>query len=46
MEHCTNTATRHPVEPQCSYDPVDGLPLAPDIDPQDKIRELEEQVGE
>ena len=36
---------RHPTEPQCSYDPVEGLPLAPDIDPSDKIRELEEQVG-
>ncbi|VDC01900.1 unnamed protein product [Peniophora sp. CBMAI 1063] len=37
---------QHPVEPQCSYDPVEGLPLAPDIDPQDKIRELEEQVSQ
>jgi hypothetical protein len=35
----------HPTEPQCSYDPVEGLPLAPDADPLDKIRELEEQVG-
>lgn len=35
----------HPTEPQCSYDPVEGLPLAPDADPIDKIRELEEQVG-
>ncbi|KAI0271381.1 hypothetical protein BC834DRAFT_922196 [Gloeopeniophorella convolvens] len=35
----------HPTEPQCSYDPVDGLPLAPEIDPLDKIKELEEQVG-
>ena len=36
---------RHPTEPQCSYDPVEGLPLAADADPIDKIRELEEQVG-
>jgi hypothetical protein len=35
----------HPTEPQCSYDPVEGLPLAADSDPLDKIRELEEQVG-
>ncbi|KAI0068336.1 hypothetical protein BV25DRAFT_1793002 [Artomyces pyxidatus] len=35
----------HPTEPQCSYDPVDGLPLAPDVDPLDKIRDLEDLVG-
>ena len=35
----------HPTEPQCSYDPVEGLPLAPDADPLEKIKELEEQVG-
>jgi hypothetical protein len=35
----------HPTEPQCSYDPVEGLPLAADADPIEKIRELEEQVG-
>ncbi len=35
----------HPSEPQCSYDPVEGLPLAADADPIEKIRELEEQVG-
>ncbi|KAI9445291.1 hypothetical protein H4582DRAFT_2108984 [Lactarius indigo] len=34
----------HPTEPQCSYDPVEGLPLAPDADPLEKIKELEEQV--
>ena len=39
------SSRRHPTEPQCSYDPVEGLPLAPDADPIDKIRELEEQVG-
>lgn len=33
----------HPTEPQCSYDPVDGLTLAPDIMPLDKIRQLEEE---
>ena len=38
--HCS-----HPTEPQCSYDPVEGLPLAADADPLEKIRELEEQVG-
>ncbi|KAI0321367.1 hypothetical protein OF83DRAFT_1100013 [Amylostereum chailletii] len=35
----------HPTEPQCSYDPVEGLPLAPDIDPADRIRQLEDQVA-
>jgi len=35
----------HPTEPQCSYDPVEGLPLSADADPIEKIRELEEQVG-
>jgi hypothetical protein len=35
----------HPTEPQCSYDPVEGLPLAPDADPLEKIKELEERVG-
>jgi hypothetical protein len=38
------SSRRHPTEPQCSYDPVEGLPLAADADPIDKIRELEEQV--
>ncbi|KAI0051672.1 hypothetical protein FA95DRAFT_1511631 [Auriscalpium vulgare] len=36
----------HPTEPQCSYDPVEGLPLAPDVDPLDKIKELEELVAQ
>ena len=35
---------RHPTEPQCSYDPVEGLPIAPDVDPGEKIRMLEEQI--
>jgi hypothetical protein len=39
------SSRRHPTEPQCSYDPVEGLPLAADADPIEKIRELEEQVG-
>lgn len=45
--HLSHTAfsRRHPTEPQCSYDPVEGLPLAADADPIEKIRELEEQVG-
>ncbi|KAG6337336.1 hypothetical protein ID866_1761 [Astraeus odoratus] len=34
----------HPAEPQCVYDPVDGLTLAPDTDPIEKIRMLEEEV--
>src|SRR5262245_20898575 len=36
--------SRHPSEPQCSYDPVEGLTLAPDTDPMAKIRLLEEEV--
>lgn len=35
----------HPPEPQCTYDPVEGLNLAPDVDPLDKIRQLEEQIS-
>lgn len=34
----------HPTEPQCSYDPVDGLNLAPETDPLSKIKELEDQI--
>lgn len=36
----------HPTEPQCAYDPVDGLPLAPDTGPLEKIKALEEQLSE
>ncbi|KAF7339400.1 hypothetical protein MSAN_02153900 [Mycena sanguinolenta] len=36
----------HPTEPQCSYDPVDGLTLAPDTDPVEKIRQLENQIAQ
>ncbi|KAI6136719.1 hypothetical protein F5141DRAFT_995183 [Pisolithus sp. B1] len=35
----------HPVEPQCVYDPVDGLTLSPETDPIEKIRLLEEEVS-
>ncbi|KAK1232697.1 hypothetical protein PQX77_004173 [Marasmius sp. AFHP31] len=34
----------HPSEPQCSYDPVEGLTLAPDTDPVEKIKQLEDQI--
>jgi hypothetical protein len=34
----------HPAEPQCSYDPVEGLPLAPDTDPLEKIKQLENEI--
>ncbi|KAF9787342.1 hypothetical protein BJ322DRAFT_1054850 [Thelephora terrestris] len=36
----------HPTEPQCAYDPVDGLPLAPDTGPLEKIKALEEQLNQ
>ncbi|KAI0080084.1 hypothetical protein K474DRAFT_1638510 [Panus rudis PR-1116 ss-1] len=36
----------HPTEPQCSYDPVEGLPIAPDVDPTERIRMLEEQISQ
>lgn len=36
---------RHPTEPSCSYDPVDGLPLAPDSGPLEKIKALEDQLS-
>jgi hypothetical protein len=46
LDNITDIPPRsHPTEPQCSYDPVEGLPLAADADPIEKIRELEEQVG-
>ncbi|TFK57178.1 hypothetical protein OE88DRAFT_1650795 [Heliocybe sulcata] len=35
----------HPSEPHCEYDPVEGLQLAPEIDPSQKIKELEETVA-
>ncbi|KAI6031749.1 hypothetical protein PISMIDRAFT_91300 [Pisolithus microcarpus 441] len=35
----------HPAEPQCVYDPVDGLTLSPETDPIEKIRLLEEEVS-
>ncbi|KAK0465077.1 uncharacterized protein EV420DRAFT_937214 [Desarmillaria tabescens] len=36
----------HPSEPQCSYDPVEGLTLAPDTDPLERIRQLENQISQ
>lgn len=39
------TVYSHPTEPQCSYDPVDGLPLATDTGPFEKIKVLEEQLS-
>lgn len=40
------TIRSHPTEPLCTYDPVDGLPLAPDTEPLEKIKALEEQLSE
>ncbi|KAH9837136.1 uncharacterized protein C8Q71DRAFT_796541 [Rhodofomes roseus] len=34
----------HPTEPQCSYDPVDGLAVAPELDSAERIRQLEDQI--
>ena len=34
----------HPTEPQCFYDPVEGLKLAPHTNPLDKIKELENEI--
>ena len=39
-------STSHPTEPQCSYDPVEGLPIAANIDPTERIRQLEDQICE
>ncbi|KAH9944047.1 uncharacterized protein BXZ73DRAFT_87019 [Epithele typhae] len=36
----------HPTEPQCSYDPVDGLPMAANSDPGERIRMLEDQISQ
>lgn len=36
----------HPAEPQCSYDPVEGLTLAPDTDPMAKIKLLEDEISQ
>lgn len=36
---------RHPTEPQCSYDPIEGLTLSDSANPGEKIRQLEEQIG-
>ncbi|KAF5312502.1 hypothetical protein D9619_003254 [Psilocybe cf. subviscida] len=37
---------RHPTEPSCMYDPVEGLRLAPNTDPTEKIKELEDQIAQ
>jgi len=34
----------HPTVPQCFYDPVEGLTLAPHTNPLDKIKELEGEI--
>ena len=34
----------HPTEPQCFYDPVEGLTLASHTNPLDKIKELENEI--
>jgi hypothetical protein len=36
----------HPPEPRCSYDHVEGLSLAPDTDPAERVRELEEEISQ
>ncbi|RPD64963.1 hypothetical protein L226DRAFT_528244 [Lentinus tigrinus ALCF2SS1-7] len=36
----------HPTEPQCSYDPVEGLPMASNADPSERIRMLEDQIAQ
>ncbi len=40
-----NDACSHPTEPQCSYDPVEGLPIASNADPSERMRMLEEQIS-
>ncbi|KZT72765.1 hypothetical protein DAEQUDRAFT_545058 [Daedalea quercina L-15889] len=34
----------HPTEPTCSYDPVEGLAVAPELDSAERIRQLEDQI--
>ncbi|KZT05966.1 uncharacterized protein LAESUDRAFT_207675 [Laetiporus sulphureus 93-53] len=36
----------HPTEPQCSYDPVEGLTVAPDVDPAEKMRQMQEEISQ
>ncbi|KAI5124715.1 hypothetical protein M0805_004321 [Coniferiporia weirii] len=36
----------HPEEPQCSYDPIEGLTLSDSVNPGEKVRQLEEQIVE
>lgn len=39
---------RHPKEPSCTYDPVEGLVLAPDTvdDPTERVKLLEAQISQ
>ncbi|KAH9937080.1 uncharacterized protein B0H18DRAFT_1081363 [Fomitopsis serialis] len=34
----------HPTEPTCSYDPIDGLTVAPEVDSAERIRQLEDHI--
>ncbi|KAI0734514.1 hypothetical protein C8Q72DRAFT_873050 [Fomitopsis betulina] len=34
----------HPTEPQCSYDPVEGLPAVPEMDSTERMRQLEGEI--
>ncbi|KAG6829381.1 hypothetical protein H0H92_004649 [Tricholoma furcatifolium] len=40
-----STLSQEKTEPSCTYDPVEGLTLAPEIDPLEKIKQLEEQIS-
>ena len=44
---CLTTPSRHPTEPTCNYDPIEGLQPAPDTvdNPSDKVKVLETQIG-
>jgi hypothetical protein len=42
----TNRLISHPAEPQCSYDPTENLILAPDTDPIEKMKNLENEISE
>lgn len=43
----SSSHVRHPVEPLCTYDPVEGLVLAPETieDPTERVRLLEAQIS-
>lgn len=42
-----NNPIRHPTEPTCTYDPIEGLHPAPDTveNPVEKVKVLETQIG-